>query len=119
MSRPLAVAITGGIGAGKSTALESFRRHGAATVSRMKSKLPTCFCISAAFRETTTSCAPSRTASSALIPKVSWSLPRMARSFSVIVPSCMAPSRAFRYTSNLRMSMFTMTPKVRMLDGRG
>ena len=33
MSRPIAVAITGGIGAGKSTALESFRRHGAATVS--------------------------------------------------------------------------------------
>ena len=33
MSRPLAVAITGGISAGKSTALESFRRHGAATVS--------------------------------------------------------------------------------------
>ncbi len=33
MSRPLAVAITGGIGAGKSTALGSFRRHGAATVS--------------------------------------------------------------------------------------
>jgi dephospho-CoA kinase len=32
-SRPLAIAITGGIGAGKSTALESFRRHGAATVS--------------------------------------------------------------------------------------
>lgn len=33
MRRPLAVAITGGIGAGKSTALECFRRHGAATVS--------------------------------------------------------------------------------------
>jgi dephospho-CoA kinase len=33
LPRPLAVAITGGIGAGKSTALESFRRHGAATVS--------------------------------------------------------------------------------------
>ncbi len=33
MTRPLAVAITGGIGAGKSTALASFRRHGAATVS--------------------------------------------------------------------------------------
>lgn len=33
MPRPLAVAITGGIGAGKSTALDSFRRHGAATVS--------------------------------------------------------------------------------------
>src|SRR5262249_28842011 len=33
VARPLAVAITGGIGAGKSTALESFRRHGAATVS--------------------------------------------------------------------------------------
>ena len=33
MSRPVAVAITGGIGAGKSTALECFRRHGAATVS--------------------------------------------------------------------------------------
>jgi dephospho-CoA kinase len=33
LSRPLAVAITGGIGAGKSTALESFRSHGAATVS--------------------------------------------------------------------------------------
>ena len=32
-SRPLAVAITGGIGAGKSTALDAFRRHGAATVS--------------------------------------------------------------------------------------
>ena len=31
--RPLAVAITGGIGAGKSMALECFRRHGAATVS--------------------------------------------------------------------------------------
>jgi dephospho-CoA kinase len=33
VSRPVAVAITGGIGAGKSTALEAFRRHGAATVS--------------------------------------------------------------------------------------
>ncbi len=33
MSRPIAVAITGGIGAGKSTALASFRSHGAATVS--------------------------------------------------------------------------------------
>ena len=33
MARPVAVAITGGIGAGKSTALECFRRHGAATVS--------------------------------------------------------------------------------------
>jgi dephospho-CoA kinase len=33
VSRPLAVAITGSIGAGKSTALECFRRHGAATVS--------------------------------------------------------------------------------------
>jgi dephospho-CoA kinase len=32
-SRPIAVAITGGIGAGKSTVLASFRRHGAATVS--------------------------------------------------------------------------------------
>ena len=33
MPRPIAVAITGGIGAGKSSALASFRRHGAATVS--------------------------------------------------------------------------------------
>jgi dephospho-CoA kinase len=33
VSRLLAVAITGAIGAGKSTALASFRRHGAATVS--------------------------------------------------------------------------------------
>jgi len=33
LSRPVAVAITGGIGAGKSTALASFRSHGAATVS--------------------------------------------------------------------------------------
>ena len=33
MGRPIAVAITGGIGAGKSFALECFRRHGAATVS--------------------------------------------------------------------------------------
>ncbi len=33
MTRPLAVAITGGIGAGKSEALAAFRRHGAATVS--------------------------------------------------------------------------------------
>ena len=33
MSRPLAVAITGGIGAGKSEALAAFARHGAATVS--------------------------------------------------------------------------------------
>jgi dephospho-CoA kinase len=32
-TRPTAVAITGGIGAGKSAALEAFRRHGAATVS--------------------------------------------------------------------------------------
>jgi dephospho-CoA kinase len=31
--RPIAVAITGGIGAGKSTALDAFRTHGAATVS--------------------------------------------------------------------------------------
>jgi dephospho-CoA kinase len=31
--RPVAVAITGGIGAGKSEALRAFRRHGAATVS--------------------------------------------------------------------------------------
>ncbi len=33
MTRPIAVAITGGIGAGKSTALAAFRAHGAATVS--------------------------------------------------------------------------------------
>jgi dephospho-CoA kinase len=33
VSRPVAVAITGGIGAGKSTALAAFRAHGAATVS--------------------------------------------------------------------------------------
>jgi dephospho-CoA kinase len=33
MPRPLAVAITGGIGAGKSEALAAFARHGAATVS--------------------------------------------------------------------------------------
>ena len=32
-NKPLAVAITGGIGAGKSEALAAFRRHGAATVS--------------------------------------------------------------------------------------
>jgi len=31
--RPIAVAITGGIGAGKSAALQAFRDHGAATVS--------------------------------------------------------------------------------------
>ena len=33
MQRPIAVAITGGVGAGKSSALASFRSHGAATVS--------------------------------------------------------------------------------------
>jgi dephospho-CoA kinase len=33
VGRPVAVAITGGIGAGKSAALAAFRRHGAATVS--------------------------------------------------------------------------------------
>jgi dephospho-CoA kinase len=33
LQRPIAVAITGAMGAGKSTALASFRRHGAATVS--------------------------------------------------------------------------------------
>ena len=33
LARPLAVAITGGIGAGKSEALRAFARHGAATVS--------------------------------------------------------------------------------------
>ena len=33
MSRPVAVAITGGIGSGKSAALKAFARHGAATVS--------------------------------------------------------------------------------------
>ena len=33
MSRPVAVAITGGIGAGKSEALAAFGRHGAATLS--------------------------------------------------------------------------------------
>jgi dephospho-CoA kinase len=33
VGRPLAVAITGGIGAGKSEALEAFARHGAAVVS--------------------------------------------------------------------------------------
>ena len=33
MSHPVAVAITGGIGAGKSEALRAFARHGAATVS--------------------------------------------------------------------------------------
>jgi dephospho-CoA kinase len=32
-TRPLRVAITGGIGAGKSAALEAFARHGAATIS--------------------------------------------------------------------------------------
>ena len=35
-SRPVAVAVTGGIGAGKSEALAAFRRHGAATVSSDK-----------------------------------------------------------------------------------
>ena len=33
MPRPLAVAITGGIGAGKSEALRAFARHGAETIS--------------------------------------------------------------------------------------
>ena len=33
MTRPVAVAITGGIGAGKSEALKAFARHGAATIS--------------------------------------------------------------------------------------
>ena len=33
MTRPIAVAITGGIGAGKTEALAAFARHGAATVS--------------------------------------------------------------------------------------
>ena len=33
MKRPVAVAITGGIGAGKSEALAAFARHGAATIS--------------------------------------------------------------------------------------
>ncbi|MGZ4289518.1 MAG: dephospho-CoA kinase [Gaiellaceae bacterium] len=33
MARPIAVAVTGGIGAGKSEALRAFARHGAATVS--------------------------------------------------------------------------------------
>jgi len=33
VSHPVAVAITGGIGAGKSEALAAFARHGAATVS--------------------------------------------------------------------------------------
>ena len=33
MSRPIAVAITGGIGAGKSEALAAFARHGAAVIS--------------------------------------------------------------------------------------
>ena len=33
MTRPVAVAITGGIGSGKSEALRAFARHGAATVS--------------------------------------------------------------------------------------
>jgi dephospho-CoA kinase len=33
VARPVAVAITGGIGAGKSAALQAFRAHGAATVS--------------------------------------------------------------------------------------
>ena len=33
MTRPIAVAITGGIGAGKSEALAAFARHGAATIS--------------------------------------------------------------------------------------
>ncbi len=42
----------------------------AATQSRMKSKLPACFSISSAFRETTTSSAPSRSASSFLFGEV-------------------------------------------------
>jgi dephospho-CoA kinase len=33
LTRPVAVAVTGGIGAGKSEALKAFRRHGAATLS--------------------------------------------------------------------------------------
>lgn len=33
MARPIAVAVTGGIGAGKSEALAAFERHGAATIS--------------------------------------------------------------------------------------
>jgi dephospho-CoA kinase len=33
LTRPVAVAVTGGIGAGKSETLEAFRRHGAPTIS--------------------------------------------------------------------------------------
>ena len=33
MQRPLAVALTGGIAAGKSEALQAFARHGAAVIS--------------------------------------------------------------------------------------
>jgi dephospho-CoA kinase len=36
LARPIAVAITGGIGAGKSEALAAFARHGAAVVSSDK-----------------------------------------------------------------------------------
>lgn len=39
----------------------------AATVSRMKSKLPACFCVSSALQGTTTSSAPRRSASSFLL----------------------------------------------------
>ena len=71
---PNAETASGLAGAPTSVRLPSRRRRwryaliswSAETASRMKSKLPACFCISFASRETTTSSAPRRRASSFL-----------------------------------------------------
>ena len=67
----------------------------AATASRMKSKLPACFFISSALRETTTSSAPSRSASSFLpgevVKTTTWA-PNAWANFTPMWPSPPRPT---------------------------
>src|SRR4028119_2276749 len=67
---------------------------GAATQSRMKSKLPACFAISSASRETTTSSAPRRSASSVLfgdVVKTTVCAPNACANFPPPWPSAPGP----------------------------
>src|SRR5271166_5803295 len=67
----------------------------AETASRMKSKLPACFCISLASRETTTSWAPNRRASSFLLGDVvkttTWA-PNARANFTPMWPNPPSPT---------------------------
>ena len=73
--------------------MNASRSCGAATVLRMKSKLPTCCAIWSASFDTTTSSAPSRLASAALLGDVVKSTVCAPMACDSFTPMCPSPPR--------------------------